>query len=56
MSLLDPKFQYRPSFDTSVRRTFERIRRQQLAALKKAETEKKPEAEVVTLSARKSHG
>lgn len=27
--ILDSSFRYRPSFDTDVRRTFERVRRQQ---------------------------
>ncbi|MBV8030512.1 MAG: hypothetical protein JO035_03280 [Betaproteobacteria bacterium] len=27
--ILDASFRYRPSFDTDVRRTFERVRRQQ---------------------------
>lgn len=30
--ILDPAFRYRPSFDTDVRRTFERIRREQSAS------------------------
>ena len=29
--ILDSDFRYRPSFDTDVRRTFERVRRSQLA-------------------------
>lgn len=28
--ILDSSFRYRPSFDTDVRKTFERVRRQQL--------------------------
>lgn len=37
-SLLDKGFKYRPSHDTDIRKTFERIRRQR--------QEQKPEAEV----------
>jgi hypothetical protein len=55
-TILDPTFRYRNSAATDVRKTFERIRRQQLAALRKAELAKKPEAEVVNLSERKAHG
>jgi hypothetical protein len=29
--ILDPSFRYEPSFDTDVRRTFERVRKQQQA-------------------------
>ncbi|HEY3076933.1 MAG TPA: hypothetical protein VGJ74_17315 [Burkholderiales bacterium] len=29
--ILDPEFRYRPSFDTNVRETFERARREQQA-------------------------
>ena len=29
--ILDSSFQYRPSFDTDVRKTFEKVRRQQQA-------------------------
>ena len=29
--ILDSEFRYRPSFDTDVRKTFERVRRQQQA-------------------------
>jgi uncharacterized protein YeeX (DUF496 family) len=32
--ILDASFRYEPSFDTDVRRTFERIRRQQQAQAK----------------------
>jgi hypothetical protein len=29
--ILDQSFRYRPSFDTDVRKTFERVRKQQMA-------------------------
>jgi hypothetical protein len=35
--ILDASFRYEPSFDTDVRRTFERIRRQQQAQAKPIE-------------------
>ncbi len=35
--ILDSEFRYRPSFDTDVRKTFERIRRERAAAAKAAE-------------------
>jgi len=31
--ILDPRFRYVPSFETDVRKTFERLRREQQAAL-----------------------
>lgn len=34
--ILDSSFRYRPSFDTDVRRTFERVRRQQLPKAREA--------------------
>lgn len=34
--ILDSSFRYRPSFDTDVRRTFERVRRQQLPKVREA--------------------
>jgi len=33
--ILDPQFRYVPSFGTDVRRTFERVRREQRAALER---------------------
>jgi hypothetical protein len=41
--ILDSSFRYKPSFDTDVRKTFERIRRQQQA---QARSEPKPNPEV----------
>jgi hypothetical protein len=46
-SVLDKSFRYRPSFDTDVRKTFERIRKAQ---------KPKPAQEVVQLPRRKAHG
>ena len=39
--ILDSAFQYRPSFDTDVRKTFEKIRRQQNAQAAKEREEAK---------------
>lgn len=41
--ILDSEFRYRPSFDTDVRRTFERVRRNQQARVR---TQAKDGAEV----------
>ena len=41
--ILDSAFQYRPSFDTDVRKTFEKVRRQ-LQARDRAES--KPDSEI----------
>jgi hypothetical protein len=41
--ILDSSFRYKPSFDTDVRKTFERIRRQQQT---QAREQAKPNAEV----------
>jgi hypothetical protein len=41
--ILDSSFRYKPSFDTDLRKTFERIRRQQQA---QARSESKPNPEV----------
>jgi hypothetical protein len=41
--ILDSSFRYKPSFDTDVRKTFERVRRQQQA---QARTDSKPAPEV----------
>ncbi|HUQ25053.1 MAG TPA: hypothetical protein VM140_05235 [Burkholderiales bacterium] len=41
--ILDSAFQYRPSFDTDVRKTFEKIRRQQQA---REREQSKPNAEI----------
>jgi hypothetical protein len=41
--ILDSAFQYRPSFDTDVRKTFEKVRRQQQA---REREQNKPNAEI----------
>lgn len=41
--ILDSEFRYRPSFDTDVRRTFERVRRNQQARVR---AQSKDDAEV----------
>jgi hypothetical protein len=41
--ILDSSFHYRPSFDTDVRRTFEKVRRQQQVRHKEAS---RPNAEI----------
>jgi len=41
--ILDSAFQYRPSFDTDVRKTFEKVRRQQQARQRE---QSKPNAEI----------
>jgi hypothetical protein len=44
--ILDSAFHYRPSFDTDVRKTFEKIRRQQNAQQAKQREEAKDQAPV----------
>ena len=41
--ILDSAFQYRPSFDTDVRKTFEKVRRQQQT---RERTQNKPNGEI----------
>ena len=41
--ILDSAFQYRPSFDTDVRKTFEKVRRQQQAHERE---QRRPNAEI----------
>jgi len=41
--ILDSAFQYRPSFDTDVRKTFEKVRRQQQARQRE---QSRPNAEI----------
>ena len=41
--ILDSAFQYRPSFDTDVRKTFEKVRRQQQAQQRE---QSKPNGEI----------
>ena len=49
--ILDSDFRYRPSFDTDVKKTFEKIRRQQQLAKEQQakERESKPEIQVKVL-------
>jgi hypothetical protein len=48
--ILDSSFRYKPSFDTDVRKTFERIRKQQQQALQTREQQKpNPEVRVKVL-------
>ena len=51
--ILDSDFHYRPSFDTDVKKTFERIRRQQQLAkeqqVKDRESKAQPEVQVKVL-------
>ena len=43
--ILETRFRYRPSFDTDLKKTFERVRREQQAAAAPAKAEpKKPDA------------
>jgi hypothetical protein len=37
--ILDSSFRYKPSFDTDVRKTFERVRRQQQTKVREQKTE-----------------
>lgn len=46
--ILDSDFRYRPSFDTDVRKTFEKARRQQQAR-EREQTEAEPEIKVKVL-------
>ena len=46
--ILDSDFRYRPSFDTDVRKTFEKARRQ-LQAREREQTEAEPEIKVKVL-------
>jgi hypothetical protein len=46
--ILDSTFRYRPSFDTDVRKTFERIRKQQQAQARE-QAKQDPEARVKVL-------
>ena len=47
--ILDSDFHYRPSFDTDVKKTFEKIRRQQQLAKEQKDRESKPEIQVKVL-------
>ena len=47
--ILDSDFRYRPSFDTDVRKTFEKVRRQQQQVRGREETKTEPEVKVKVL-------
>ena len=47
--ILDSDFHYRPSFDTDVKKTFEKIRRQQLQAKERERAQDKSEVTVKIL-------
>jgi hypothetical protein len=47
--ILDSDFHYRPSFDTDVKKTFEKIRRQQQQAKEQQAKDRHPEVQVKVL-------
>jgi hypothetical protein len=47
--ILDSEFRYRPSFDTDVRKTFEKVRRQQQQVRSREEIHSEPETKVKVL-------
>ncbi len=47
--ILDSDFRYRPSFDTDVKKTFEKIRRQQQQAKEQQAKDRRPEVQVKVL-------
>ena len=47
--ILDSDFRYRPSFDTDVRKTFEKARRQQQQERNREQTANEPEMKVKVL-------
>jgi hypothetical protein len=47
--ILDSSFRYKPSFDTDLRKTFERIRRQQQQPKAKEQARANPEVRVKVL-------
>jgi hypothetical protein len=47
--ILDSDFRYRPSFDTDVRKTFEKVRRQQQVRSQEPTTTAEPEVKVKVL-------
>jgi len=54
-SILDPSFRYTPSYDTDVRKTFERMRREREAQARAGIPPAQPaEANVVRLDSRKA--
>lgn len=47
--ILDSDFRYRPSFDTDVRKTFEKVRRQQQQTRDREQPQSQPEPKVKVL-------
>ena len=47
--ILDSSFRYKPSFDTDVRKTFERARKQQQAQAREEQAKASPEVRVKVL-------
>jgi hypothetical protein len=47
--ILDSSFRYKPSFDTDVRKTFERVRRQQQEKARTESSKQHPEVRVKVL-------
>ena len=47
--ILDSDFRYRPSFDTDVRKTFEKVRRQQQVRDREQASKAEPETKVKVL-------
>ena len=47
--ILDSDFHYRPSFDTDVRKTFEKVRRQQQVKERQAASGDEPKVRVLKL-------
>ena len=47
--ILDSSFRYKPSFDTDVRKTFERVRRQQQEKARSESSKQSPEVRVKVL-------
>jgi len=52
--ILDPSFRYTPSYDTDLRKTFERIRREQKVPALEGVPKDAEEANVVRLDSRKA--
>ena len=50
--ILDPQFEYRPSYATNIRDTFERVRREQQANDPKAERPVQAEVHAIKLARR----
>lgn len=55
-SVFDPQFKYRPSFETDVRKTFEKIRREQQAERRKEAIPANVDVKVVKLGQSKKTG